>query len=232
MKSSNVSVFFLIAAMALLIGCSGSGNSSSPTLVSIAVTPVNPTVILGSSEQFMATGTYSDTSMQDVTTLVNWESSTPAVAAVSNASGFKGLATSLTTGATVITAVAGNLSDSVILTVNPAALVFIDVQPATSSLATGSSQQYTATGTFSDNSTQDLTTSVTWTSSIPDVALVSNATATAVAAGTTMIMAKSGNVPSSALFGDHGYSCPCGQCSAYHREWIALLPGYVRRLSQ
>ena len=47
-----------------------------------------------------------------------------------------------------------------------ASLVSIAVTPANSSLAKGSTQQFTATRTYSDNSTQNLTSSVTWSSPI------------------------------------------------------------------
>ena len=57
-----------------------------PTLTSIAVTPANPTIVTGATQQFTATGTYSDSSTQNITSQVSWNSSTPAVATI-NASG-------------------------------------------------------------------------------------------------------------------------------------------------
>ena len=41
--------------------------STAPTLVSLAVTPVNPSVALGLTQQFTATGTYSNGSAQNLT---------------------------------------------------------------------------------------------------------------------------------------------------------------------
>jgi hypothetical protein len=76
------------------------------------------------------------------------------------------------------------------LTVTPPVLVSIAVTPANPSITVGATQQFTATGTYSDSSTQDLTASVTWTSSVPSVATInSSGLATAVAAGTTNIQA-------------------------------------------
>ncbi|MCA8953814.1 MAG: hypothetical protein KDE27_30155, partial [Planctomycetes bacterium] len=51
-----------------------------------------------------ATGTYSDSSSQDVTALVTWTSSVLVAATVSNASGTEGLTTGIAAGATTITA--------------------------------------------------------------------------------------------------------------------------------
>jgi len=82
---------------------------------------------------------------------------------------------------------------------NGAALTSIAVTPATSSIATGATQQFAATGTYSDNSTQVITGSVSWISTDTSKANISNAgMATAVAAGTTTIKAMSGSISGTA----------------------------------
>lgn len=134
-------------------------------LASIAVTPVNPVIPLGRSRQFIATGMFSDSATQDITSLVAWESSKTSVATISNVAGSRGLATSAGAGSTTIKAVLNGISGSTALTVTPAVLEAIIVSPAAASIFPGLSQQFTASGHFSDGSTQDLTTSVTWSSS-------------------------------------------------------------------
>jgi chitinase len=75
----------------------------------------------------------------------------------------------------------------------------IAVTPAAPSLAIGTSRQLTATATFSDASTLDLTGSVTWSSSAPGVATVTDGgLARAVASGTTTITASFGAFSGSA----------------------------------
>ena len=81
-------------------------------------------------------------------------------------------------------------------------LVSITVTPANSTLAVGTSVPFTAVGTYSDNSTQNLTSSAAWTSSAGGVATVSDAagskgTVTAVTDGTATITATVGNVSGS-----------------------------------
>ena len=72
-------------------------------------------------------------------------------------------------------------------------LVSVTVTPANASIAAGTQQQYAATGTYSDGSHQDLTSSATWTSSAPSVATIAGSgLATGVAAGSTTIQAASG----------------------------------------
>ena len=77
---------------------------------------------------------------------------------------------------------------------NPLA-VSISVSPTTQSISAGQTAQFTATGIFGHgnnhpSTTQDLTDSATWTSSVPGVATVSaTGVATGVSAGTTTITA-------------------------------------------
>jgi len=174
------------------------------SLVSIAVTPSNPSLARGTSRQFTARGTYSDNSTQDLTASTTWSSSNAAIAAISNAAGSKGSASALTMGTVTITATSGAVSGSTSLTVTAATLVSITINPGNPSVAQGTSQQFSATGTYSDASTQNLTTSATWSSSVPGVAPISNAAgsqglATAIAPGTTTITAVSGSVSGTAV---------------------------------
>src|SRR5205814_185492 len=127
------------------------------TLASIAITPANPSIPKGTTQQFTATGTYSDGSTVEMTDSVSWSSSDTSVATITSG----GLATSITQGSSTISA-SGGVTGSTTLTVGPATLVSIAVTPANPSIPKGTTQQLTATGTYSDGSTQDLTGSATW----------------------------------------------------------------------
>ena len=169
---------------------------TAAVLVSIDVTPAGPSIALGTTQQFTATGTYSDGSTQDLTSSATWASSNTSKATISNAVGSRGLATSVAVGSTTISATdpASSISGSTTLTVTAAVLVSIDVTPASPSIALGTTQQFTATGTYSDGSTQDLTSTATWSSSNTSQATISNAVgaqglATGVAAGSTTVTA-------------------------------------------
>lgn len=82
---------------------------------------------------------------------------------------------------------------STLIGCNNQGLNSVQVTPPTQALAVGQTAQFTATGSYGSSknlSTQNITSSVTWTSSVPAVATVSAAgIATAVAGGTTTITA-------------------------------------------
>jgi PKD repeat protein len=168
---------------------------SPAALVSIAISPQSPSIPLGDTQQFTATGTYTDNSTKDITDVVTWSSSSAMVAIISNTSGSKGLATSAGLGTTNITAALGTVNATTTLTVGTAALVSIAISPANTSIPLGASQPFTATGTYSDDSTKDLTASVTWSSDAPSVvSIAAGGLATAMSVGTAHITATSGSI--------------------------------------
>lgn len=174
-------------------------NVTSTTLVSIGVTPASPTIAKGTTQQFMATGVYSDNTTQNLTNTVTWHAVNPAVASITTAIGSGGLATGVAPGTTQITATLGGVAGSTSLKVTAATLVSIAVTPANASIAKGAVRQLTATGTFSDNTTQNLTASVAWTPTTSSIATVSNAAGsvgkvTALSPGTVTITATLGGV--------------------------------------
>jgi hypothetical protein len=118
--------------------------SSGPTanLSSIAVTPPDPTIQAGATQQFTATGTYSDNTTQDITSRVTWASSNSAVATINST----GRASGVAAGTSTISATQGSISGSTTLTVVSAPLAV-----ATTSLPNGAtgvtySATLTATG--------------------------------------------------------------------------------------
>ncbi len=192
---------FLLLGVSLFVGCggsSGSGSTNPPpavTLQAIQVTPANPSITVGGTQQFVATGTYSDGSMQNITSSVSWSASVGATITAG------GLATAgATPGTSTIMATSGSISGTTTLTITNS-LVSIAVTPATASIAATTTQQFVATGTYADNSTSLITSTVTWASSNPTVATVSNSPGTqglasGLTPGTSSITATLGSITS------------------------------------
>ncbi len=97
------------AAIEILPGAS----TTQPTLSSIAVTPANPSVATGATQQFTATGTYSDNSTKDITSQASWTSAAPTTATINTA----GLVTALCSGTSAIGAAVSSISGQTTLTV-------------------------------------------------------------------------------------------------------------------
>jgi trimeric autotransporter adhesin len=168
------------------------------TITEVQVTPFNPTIPAGFDVQLTATAIYSDGTNHDVTALATW-TATGAAATVSDALATKGLATAAAGGAATIEAELEGVTGTTTLTVTSATLVSIAIAPANPTAAVGGTVAFTATGTFDDMSTVDVTTLVTWTSSDTSVADVSNADgsrgqATVFGSGTTTVQAQRGAV--------------------------------------
>lgn len=191
----------ITATMAAISG-STTLTVTPETLTAIIVTPVNASAYIDFPipQQFTATGIFSDGSSKDLTASVTWSSSDQTIAAISNAAGSRGVATPVNAGTVTITAtqvvtlpIAGTISGSTSFTVAPDSLVSIAVTPVNPSVALGDPLQFTATGTYADNSTADLTAYVTWSSSEEDVAIIGNIGAngviTTVGEGSTAITA-------------------------------------------
>ncbi len=170
----NTGTVTITATMGTIQGSSGL-TVTSATLVSIAITPTNPSLANGTTQQLTATGSYTDNSTQNLTAMLSWSSSNVGVADVSNAAGSNGLVTSSTQGSTTIGAALGSIAGSTSFTVTAAKLVSLAVIPTNPSIANGTQQQFLVTGTYTDHSTQDLTSSVNWDTSDSSIASLSNA---------------------------------------------------------
>ena len=120
---SNFVFVFTIGTALIVSGCGGGGSGSSnpgggsgtPVLSSISVTPGTPSIAAGGTQQFTATGTFSDGSKQDLTSSATWSSSATAIATITSG----GLATGISAGNTTITATSGAVSGTTTLTVTP-----------------------------------------------------------------------------------------------------------------
>jgi uncharacterized protein YjdB len=168
---------------------------TSAVLLSIAVTPQNPTVLVAATRQLAVIATYSDAHTADVTHGSTFASATPAMASVANG----GLVTGMAAGSSIVTASFGGANATTTVTV-PAnvTLSSIAVTPATASVVVGGQQQYVATATYSDSSNAII--SASWNSSATANGTVSNSgLATGVAVGSTTISASFGGQTGNAL---------------------------------
>jgi len=175
---SCVRGLLLVCLSSLVVGC---GNPSG--LDSIQVTPAAQSLTVGQTTQFSVIGTFGNAkhpTTQTMTGGVTWASSNPAVASVDTS----GLVTAVAAGTSTIvanaTAFNGPVSSSATLTVSASSsgggagvgsLLSLTIIP--SAITVGNLQDtgnFLAVGTFASAPfVRDLTNSVTWLSSAPDV---------------------------------------------------------------
>jgi hypothetical protein len=185
-------------SLLLMLGCDGSFFRGPNDLIDFAVTPLIPTSILvGSMQQYTSAGVFGDYSTGNVTAQTIWSSSDPTIATIDATGTARGIAF----GTVTITGSCQSYSISSKLTVSAATrgLVSITVTPASALALAGGTQQFIASGTYSDGSTTVITNGATWTSSNLSVASIDNAGFTsAIASGTAVITASSGSSAASA----------------------------------
>jgi hypothetical protein len=175
---------------------------TQPVLQSIAFSQTNPSILTLSTARITATGTYTDGSTADITSRAAWSSSNTAVATTAG----NGTFTTLTQGTTVISAVLDGISQSTTLKTTGGNLTVITVSPAAATLVKNSAAdttvQISAKGTFSNNTSRDITGAVTWAVANTSLATVTPAGGNLAwlnpaLAGTTTVTAKSGTLSAS-----------------------------------
>ena len=145
------------------------------------------TTALDQQTQFFVLGTQGSSGLQfDVTDKVTWTSSNTSVVAIgSGTTGTPGLATSIGTGSSTITATYTNPDSSKVVatatytaTIGQAqeSLLSIQVVPGNTTVSNkGMTSQFLAFGTYATTPTvRDITNQVTWVSTLPEVASVSS----------------------------------------------------------
>lgn len=212
----------LSAAQIQKIYRQGLGN-----LVALTLSPASAAFSTGSTQQFTATGTYASGVTQDLTASVTWSSSNPNVATISAA----GLVTGIAVGSTAVQASLGGVGAAASVAVVSPVLQSLAVSPSGFVLTAGSTTQYTATGSYDNGTTKDMTAAVLWSSSNPAVAAISASGAvTAKAAGSTLIQAASGSLSASALLSVVAAGASLQSISITPAAF-ALVPGATQQLT-
>jgi len=182
----------ITAALGSLVSSAASLTVTNTNLVTLAVTPANPTVPLANSQQFVATGTFDDGTKQDISVTAAWISSSPAIARVTST----GLVTGLGLGDADITASMGAVSDTTTATVDASSVSKMTVVPV-DKIADNTSSQMRAVAIFKDGSSLDATSTpgITWSSSDASVATIvaSSGLASATGPGSATISARLGS---------------------------------------
>jgi hypothetical protein len=195
-----LSLIAIALPFVLMVSGCGQFFPGSNTITGLAVAPLNASVQPGVTQQYTATATYGNNTTADVTTTVTWSTSPSTFATISSG----GLLTAVALGTATVKAQSGSVIASTYVTVTQKTVTSVVIAPLTQTLSLSNgptSVQFTATATYSDNSTANITSIATWTSVPSSVASISSSgstagLATAVAVGTASITATAGGVTS------------------------------------
>lgn len=159
------------------------GNASSAPitvkmlkLTSIEIEKSSETVMLGSKVNLKAIGHFENGSTNDVTSALNWSSGNEEVATVDNVIGQKGVVLTKGVGPVTITGSYGTASGQIELLVTSESFASLVITPTNSKVPKGLEKPFKLIGTYPDGTTQDVTKSAVWSSSMPLLGSVSNDT--------------------------------------------------------
>ncbi|WP_406675681.1 Ig-like domain-containing protein [Shewanella baltica] len=161
-------------------------------ITAIQVTPSPVVVPKGEYQALQAIATYSDGSSANVTRVVTWTPTDTAVAVVTD-----GVLRGVGVGDTELTASRGDItSDTVAVTVTDAVITAIQVTPSPVVVPKGEYQALQAIATYSDGSSANVTSVVTWTPTDTAVAVVTDGVLRGVGVGDTELTASRGDITS------------------------------------
>lgn len=185
LQTLEVGVVELIAKIDDLSSNTAKLAINDAKITAIQITPANNEIAKGTELIYSAQAVFSDGSVQDVTQSASWLSSTQQVATIN-----QGIAHAEIPGDTDIVAkLDGKTSNIAKLVVTQATLEKLQVSPASISIALGVEQDFKAIGTYSDNTTQDLTDIVAWNSHQNAIATIVAGHLTSVSKGQTHVTA-------------------------------------------
>lgn len=188
-------VWFALATLVFLLVAGCNGFFTNPTLTTITVGASNGSsfVNVGATLQMVATGTFDDGSRSTIT--ATWSSSANGIASVNAGTG---VVLGVTPGTATITAASSGITGTAGVTVC-GAITAITISPLNQADPLGTlTQQFTA----KDQGGNDITSSVTWSSTNTGVAAFTSGTiglANLVGKGQTTIQATSCLISNSTL---------------------------------
>jgi uncharacterized protein YjdB len=133
-------------------------QSKSNKLTQILIAPTNRSVAKGNSLQLSATGMLGNGTSESLTSLATWTVSPSRLASIDAQGALKALAE----GTAQISATYEGVTGTATTTIGPPTFLNLSVGSQRANVPLGESDAMTATGNFSDGTTQDFTTSATW----------------------------------------------------------------------
>jgi hypothetical protein len=222
-------------SMTVNVTQSSGGGGTNQDITSLSIIPTTLSVASPpQTGQFVAIGTITGGTTVNLTSLVQWSSSSPSIATISKA----GQATAVGKGTTDITAIYTNADGSVatatatftVLAGASEPVTALAISPSTLTIGVSQSGQLIALGTsgttgLSINETNS--SSLVWSSSTPEIASVAAGLVTGVGPGTTNITAQWTNPDGSVLTASASVTVTGAATGTEPLLSISVLPGNI-----
>lgn len=171
---------------------------SSAVITSIQVSPIVGSKVKGATQQFFATATLDNGQTLDITSSASWSSTDTGILSINSS----GLASLVDAGVATVTANYDGLSNNVSFTVTNKTISSLALTLGATSISTSVTTSASVIANYSDGSSEDVTDSVSFSSSDISVAIISNSQSTMgqinpVAIGSTTISASLSGVNTS-----------------------------------
>jgi uncharacterized protein YjdB len=169
---------------------------TSAVITSIAVSPSSAFLAKGQTQQLVATATFSDGTLSDISSSVAWTTVDPTIAIVTPS----GLLSGVSIGTTSVTAVKDGAKSTARVEISSAVIAKIELTPSTVYLSKDQTKQLSAIAIYSDNTSSDVSSSVTWRPADTKVITVtSTGLLSSVNAGTSTVTAFKDSVSSNSI---------------------------------
>lgn len=195
-STSNTGITFITALLGGVTSNQAVISVNDPTLTGIRITGNSTAAVGVPTGPLGVIGYYSNGTEQAVTLDITWTSQTPTIATVDGSGMVTGL---LMDRNAVITATVQGLTANHTVAITAPILTEITVIPDNPVVDYAGTFVFSIIGTYSDGSSNEITTGVSWTSSTHTTATINSATGTVttLAPGTTTITATIGGLSTS-----------------------------------
>ncbi len=151
-----------ITARYLTGSASASLEVTAAAVTKLAISPLLPVITKGSAQLFVATATFTDATVQDVSSLADWVITDVLGSGVASIDG-SGAATGDAVGQAKVSAEYLGKTAATTLTVTAAPVAAITISPASATIDKGATQKFTASARLTDGTIQDVTATAAWT---------------------------------------------------------------------
>ena len=197
----NTAIAAIVFALVLMMTGCGSRGSDSPRIETLDVSTNAQSISKGVDLLVTVQARYDDNTTRNVTDKCTFTVSDPSVLEYNGTTSAPSARfRTMQVGAGTVQADFSGLDANITIEVTEATLTAMRITPTSLTLAKGETSSLNAVGTYTDDSTADLSTQVDWNSTAPNVAAVdSNGHVQALAEGAADIYAAFGSVRSDAL---------------------------------